>query len=95
MKAYITGWVLLITVVTSLAQPVGLVTIEDPQFDTRFAQRTIPRVTGKLLHLSQKELKETTITYTLVTLLGQKTKTAPLASNGSFQLYLDYPLPYQ
>lgn len=95
MKEYITGWVLLITVITSLAQPVGLVAIEDPQFDTQFTQRTNPQVTGKLLHLSPQEIPETTITYTLVALLGQKTKTAPLAADGSFHLELDYPLPYQ
>ena len=95
MKAYSTIWVLLITVVTSLAQPVGVVAIEDPQFDAQFAQRTIPQVTGKLLHVSPQEIKETTITYALVTLLGQKTKTAHLAADGSFQLEVDYPLPYQ
>ncbi|GAB3640354.1 TlpA family protein disulfide reductase [Spirosoma arcticum] len=95
MKASITIWVLLTTVVNSLAQPAGVVAIEDPQFDAQFAQRTIPQVTGKLLHVSPQEMKETTITYTLVTLAGQKTKTAHLAADGSFQLELDYPLPYQ
>jgi hypothetical protein len=95
MKAYIIILVLLNTIVTSPAQPVSLVAIEDPQFDVQFAQRAIPQVTGKLLHISSQEIKETTITYTLVTLLGQKTKTAHLAVNGSFELELDYPLPYQ
>ena len=95
MKAYITVWLLLTAIITGLAQPVGLVAIEDPQFDAQFAQRTIPQVTGKLLHLSPQEIKETTITYTLVTLLGQQKKTAHLAADGSFQLELDYPLPYQ
>jgi len=87
--------VLLNTIVTSPAQPVSLVAIEDPQFDVQFAQRAIPQVTGKLLHISSQEIKKTTITYTLVTLLGQKTKTAHLAVDGSFELELDYPLPYQ
>lgn len=95
MKAYITVWLLLTAIVTSLAQPVGLIALEDPQFDARFAQRTIPQVIGRFLHISPQEIKETTITYTLVTLLGQKTKTAHLAADGSFQLELDYPLPYQ
>ncbi|QJW89600.1 TlpA family protein disulfide reductase [Spirosoma taeanense] len=95
MKASITIWVILITVVTSFAQPVGVVAIEDPQFDAQFSQRAIPQVTGKLLHVNPQEIKETTITYTLVTLLGQKTKIAPLSADGSFQLELDYPLPYQ
>jgi hypothetical protein len=95
MKAAITIWVLLIIVIPSLAQPVGVVAIEDSQFDTQFAQRAIPQVTGKLLHISPQEIKKTTITYTLVTLLGQKTKTAHLAADGSFELELDYPLPYQ
>jgi hypothetical protein len=95
MKAYSTVWFLLTTISVGLAQPVGVVAIEDPQFDAQFAQRTIPQVTGKLLHVNPQEIKETTITYTLVTLLGQKTKTAHLAADGSFQLELDYPLPYQ
>ena len=95
MKAYITVWLLLSTISAGLSQPVGVVAIEDPQFDAQFAQRTIPQVTGKLLHLSPQEIKETTITYTLVTLLGQKTKTARLAADGSFELVLDYPFPYQ
>lgn len=38
---------------------------------------------------------KSTITYTLVTLLGQKTKTAHLDADGSFRLEVDYPLPYQ
>ena len=95
MKTSITIWALLTTVVTSLAQPVGVVAIEDPQFDAQFAKGTIPQVTGKLLHTSPQELKETTITYALVTLLGQKIKTAHLEADGSFQLELDYPMPYQ
>ncbi len=95
MKAYITVWLLLTAIVTGLAQPAGVVAIEDAQFDAHFAQRTIPQVTGKLLQISPQEIRETTITYTLVTLLGQKTKTAHLAADGSFQLELDYPLPYQ
>lgn len=95
MKAYITIWFILTISSAGLAQPVSIVAIEDPQFDAQFAQRTIPQVTGKLLHVSPQEIKETTITYTLVTLLGQKTKTAHLAADGSFQMELDYPLPYQ
>jgi thiol-disulfide isomerase/thioredoxin len=87
--------IILSTVITSLAQPVGVVAIEDPQFDAQFAQRSIPQVTGKLLHIGPQEIKETTITYTLVTLLGQKKKTTQLAEDGSFRLELDYPLPYQ
>ncbi|CCH51387.1 hypothetical protein BN8_00307 [Fibrisoma limi BUZ 3] len=95
MKACITVWLLLTAIGTGLSQPVGVVAIEDPQFDAQFSKRKIPQVTGKLLHISPQEIKETTIKYTLVTLLGQKTKTAHLAADGSFQLELDYPLPYQ
>ncbi|MFD2937751.1 TlpA family protein disulfide reductase [Spirosoma flavum] len=95
MKAYSTIWFLLTTISVGLAQPAGVVAIEDPQFDAQFTQRTIPKVTGKLLHVSPQEITGTTITYTLVTLAGQKTKTAHLAADGSFQLELDYPLPYQ
>lgn len=95
MKGCITVWLLLTAIGTGLSQPVGVVAIEDPQFDAQFSKRKIPQVTGKLLHISPQEIKETTIKYTLVTLLGQKTKTAHLAADGSFQLELDYPLPYQ
>ena len=95
MKAYITIWFLLTITSAGLTQPVSMVAIEDPQFDAQFAQRTIPQVTGKLLHVSPQEIKETSITYALVTLAGQKTKTAHLAADGNFQLELDHPLPYQ
>ncbi len=95
MKASITIWFLLTTIGAGLSQPVGVVAIEDPQFDAQFAQRTIPQITGKLLHISPQEIRETTITYTLVTLAGQQKKIAHLAADGSFQLELDYPLPYQ
>ena len=39
MKSYITIWCLLITVFNSLAQPVDIVAIEDPQFEAQFAKR--------------------------------------------------------
>lgn len=95
MKASILIWVLVLSVVDSLAQPADVVAIEDAKFDAQFAQRAVPSVTGQLLHASPQEIAQTTITYTLVTLLGQKKKTTRPAADGRFQLELDYPLPCQ
>jgi thiol-disulfide isomerase/thioredoxin len=95
MRTFITGCLFLIPFIPCLAQPAGMVAIEDPRFDAQFAQRKVPVVTGRLLAMSRKEQASIQITYTLVTLSGQVTKTALIGADGSFKLKLDYPLPYQ
>ncbi|MBD2756558.1 hypothetical protein [Spirosoma validum] len=45
MKAYTTVWLLLTAISMGLAQLVGFLAIEDPQFDAQFAQRAIPQLT--------------------------------------------------
>lgn len=95
MKDYLIAGFLLMAVVNALAQPIGMVALEDPPFNAQFAKQPVPKVTGKLLHSSPAEIQKTTITYTLVTLTGQSTKTTRPAADGSFKLQLDYPLPYQ
>ena len=95
MKYCISLCALLATFFTGYTQPSGVVAIEDPKFDEQFAKGTIPKVTGKLLHINPADLQKTTISYTLVTFSGQVKKTATLATDGSFRLELEYPLPYQ
>ncbi|MDF2192674.1 TlpA disulfide reductase family protein [Paraflavitalea sp. CAU 1676] len=77
------------------AQPAGLHALDDQAFDTDFAGRTIPIVTGKLINISQEEISKTPITYSLVSLVGQVRKTTQVEADGTFRLQLDYPLPYQ
>ena len=95
MKSYVIICALLISFFTGYTQPDGAVAFEDIKFDELFEKRTIPQVTGKLLHISAEEISKTTIGYTLVTLFGQVKKTTNVAADGSFKLELEYPLPYQ
>jgi len=95
MKPCITLCALLAIFFTGYTQPTGTAAIEDIAFDEQFAKGSVPKVTGKLLHLSPEELQKTIISYTLVTLSGQVKKTTGLAADGSFRLELEYPLPYQ
>ena len=65
--------------------------------DAAYANRSIPTVTGKLLNISADELKNLTITYTLVTPFSksQVQKIASAQPDGSFRLEIDYAFPYQ
>ncbi|HMI61859.1 MAG TPA: TlpA disulfide reductase family protein [Puia sp.] len=85
------------SVTTKSQIPADAVALEDASFNAVYADLSIPRVTGKLLNLSASELKNLTITYTLVTPFGQYQvqKTVSPQPDGSFTLVLDYPLPYQ
>jgi thiol-disulfide isomerase/thioredoxin len=77
--------------------PAGAIAPEDAAFNTAYATRHIPTVTGKLLNITPEELKKLSLSYTLVTPFSQfqVTKVAVARPDGSFSLQLDYPLPYQ
>lgn len=77
--------------------PKNAISLEDAVFDKTYASRPAPFIKGKLRNISPDELKNTLITYTLVTpFSGKQVKnTAAVLPNGSFELRLDYPLPYQ
>jgi thiol-disulfide isomerase/thioredoxin len=77
--------------------PAHLTAPEDPGFNQFYLTRAIPKFSGKLLNVSDEELKKLTITYTLVTPLAafQVKKTAHIKPDGSFSLVLDYALPFQ
>ncbi|MBP7556134.1 MAG: TlpA family protein disulfide reductase [Chitinophagaceae bacterium] len=95
MKLLIVLIVLLTCYCPVYTQQVSVAALEDPSFDSDFARRPIPLVTGQLINFSPEDVPKATISYALVTLLGQVRKTAALAPDGSFRLELDYPLPYQ
>jgi len=95
MRSFLLTGALLLAAVAGHTQPAGAVAMEDTRFDEQFAQRALPVVKGKLLHLGPDELKRTIVDYTLVTLFGQVRKTTPVKADGSFRLELEYPLPYQ
>ena len=70
---------------------------EDAAFNANYSSRTTPKVTGKLLNMTAEELRNMSITYTIVTPFAKsqvKKITSP-KPDGSFSLTLDYPLPYQ
>lgn len=72
--------------------------LESPEAEQRmFSTEFIPKVKGQLLHVDRSTLKQIVVKYKLLVpgLKGQKTKLAPLNPDGSFELVLDYGLPYQ
>lgn len=78
------------------------IAMEDEEFNNYFSTRSIPKVKGKILNLSKKDLAKkdlakTKIEYTIVTPLPkfQVTKYCSLNADGSFELKLDYAFPYQ
>ncbi|PSL46284.1 thiol-disulfide isomerase/thioredoxin [Chitinophaga niastensis] len=77
--------------------PANAVALEDTAFNAMYAGLSIPRVTGKLLHLSAEELKKLPITYSVVTPFSESQirKTVFAQTDGSFRLELDYAFPYQ
>ena len=79
------------------AVPAGVVSPEDAAFNTVYAGRAIPVITGRLLNASADELSRLTVQYTLVVpfLRSQLTKMALIRPDGSFSLQLDNALPYQ
>jgi len=83
--------------VKSQAPPADAVAPEEAAFNGVYAHLSIPRVTGKLLNLSVEELKNLTISYTVVTPFSesQERKTVFAQPDGSFSLDLDYAFPYQ
>ena len=77
--------------------PSNEVAPEDAAFNSVYASRGIPKVTGKLLNLPAGEAKNLPITYSIVTPFSQvwNKKTVFAQPDGSFTLELDYALPYQ
>ncbi|PKK37837.1 hypothetical protein BWI96_05090 [Siphonobacter sp. SORGH_AS_0500] len=80
---------------TGIAQSPKPIAFEDPAFNQQFAKRSIPKVTGQLIHVSKEELQKLTIQYAISNLTGQKMKTARINADGRFTLELENPLPYQ
>ncbi len=78
--------------------PSGVISLEDAAFNPYyFNKENIPKVHGKVLNLTEKEIAELKVNYTLVTPLEsyQQKKTCSLNSDGTFDLELDYAFPYQ
>src|SRR5579863_2332242 len=77
------------------AVPAAVLSPEDAAFNTVYAGRAIPVVTGRLLNASADELSRLTVQYTLVVpfLRSQLTKMALIRPDGSFSLQLDNALP--
>jgi len=98
MKLFCSLMLLGILSVTVHAQvPGDAIAPEDIAFNTTYASRSIPKVTGKLLNMTPDDWQKVQITYILVTPFAhsQVTKTTAANADGTFNLQLDYPLPYQ
>lgn len=74
--------------------------VEESKFDKYFANNdNFPLVSGKIINLSEEELKNTELRYSLVTPFEQNQfqikKFGKINPDGSFTLELDYAFPYQ
>lgn len=77
--------------------PKDAVSFEDPNFGEYLKTRKVPIVKGKILNISSEDIKNTDISYTIVTVLGgtQEHKNAIVNVDGTFNLELGTNLPYQ
>lgn len=77
--------------------PKDVVSFEDPNFGQYLKTRKVPIVKGKISNISSEEIKNTEISYTIVTVLGgvQEHKNAIVNVDGTFNLELETSLPYQ
>lgn len=74
------------------------ISLEDKNFDKYFFDKNnIPVVKGKVFNLSEEEIKNTKIEYSIVTPFAesQEKKTGKLNSDGTFELEIDNPFPIQ
>ena len=74
--------------------------VEDPEFDEYFSnKKNIAIVKGKVLNLTEEEIKNIKLKYSLVTPFaqnnGQIKKNGKLNADGTFELEIDYAFPYQ
>lgn len=78
--------------------PSGVISLEDAAFNPYyFNKENIPKVYGKVLNLTEEEIADLKVNYTLVTPLEsyQQKKTCSLNPDGTFDLELEYAFPYQ
>jgi hypothetical protein len=78
--------------------PKGTLSLEDSDFNSYFINTAkIPVVKGKIINLSNGEISKIKISYTIVTPFEnfQTKKSTIVLKDGSFNLQLDYPFPYQ
>lgn len=78
--------------------PDNRISIEDKEFNDYLQNKdNIPVVKGKILNLTQKEIEEAIISYSIVTPSEQFqiSKSCKLKEDGTFELQLDYAFPFQ
>lgn len=95
---FLTILLLLTSSILSAQVPKGTLSLEDTDFNGYFMNSAkIPIVKGKILNLSPNDFKKIKITYTIVTPFEnfQNKKVTSVNSDGSFNLQLEYPFPYQ
>lgn len=79
--------------------PDNAISIEDKEFnDYFFNKENIPIVKGKVLNLKEGEFEDLKIDYAVVTPIQREPQISKYCSvnqDGTFELTLDYPFPYQ
>lgn len=78
--------------------PKGTLSMEDTDFSGYFLNvAQIPVVKGKIINLSPDDLQKIKVSYSIVTPFSelQNNKVTNVNSDGTFNLQLEYPFPYQ
>lgn len=78
--------------------PKGILSLEDSDYNKFYLDSArIPIVKGQILNLAPEDLRKVLITYSIVTPFEnlQNKKVTNVRSDGTFNLQLDYPFPYQ
>ena len=98
MKKILFSFALILSNLFAFSQtPKDAVSFEDPNFGEYLKTRKVPIVKGKISNISSEEIKNTEISYTIVTVFGgaQEHKNAIINADGNFTLELETSLPYQ
>lgn len=89
---------LLSSELVSAQRPTGILSLEDTEYNGSYLNiAKIPVVKGKILNLSPDDFGRIRISYSIVTPFEsfQNKKSTIISKDGSFNLELDYPFPYQ
>ncbi|WP_342644589.1 TlpA disulfide reductase family protein [Mucilaginibacter sp. CSA2-8R] len=88
----------LLLVKLGFAQPVKQpVSLSDPAFNIYFFKTSPPIIKGKIVNFTNNDLPALQVSYSLVEPMGQMQQegTTAIKADGSFEVKLPYPFPYQ
>ncbi len=94
----ITLFIIIITTSLWAQSSKDIISIEDKRLNEFFHNmENIPIVKGRFLNVTERDIEKATIRYSFPSPIGNRqiSKTCKLNNDGTFQLELDYAIPYQ